>query len=44
MAVTNWPAFRSFVIGFLDHAEVLGPPDQRAEMVTWLSAVASAAP
>jgi len=44
VAVTNWPAFRSFVIGFLDHAEVLGPPDRRAEMVAWLSAVASAAP
>ena len=26
-AVTNRAAFRSFVLGFLDHAEVLGPPD-----------------
>ncbi len=25
-AVTNRDAFRSFVLGFLDHAEVLGPP------------------
>ena len=23
--MTNRPAFRSFVLGFLDHAEVLGP-------------------
>ena len=25
VSVTNRPAFRSFVLGFLDHAEVLGP-------------------
>jgi len=40
MAVTNREAFRSFVLGLLDHAEVLGPPDLRADMVTWLSALA----
>ncbi len=34
--VTNRDAFRSFVLGFLDHAEVLGPPALRAEMVGWL--------
>lgn len=34
--VTNRDAFRSFVLGFLDHAEVLGPPVLRAEMVQWL--------
>jgi len=38
VSVTNRPAFRSFVLGFLDHAEVLGPPDLRAEMVEWLEA------
>ncbi len=38
VSVTNRPAFRSFVLGFLDHAEVLGPPDLRAEMVAWLEA------
>ncbi|MHB1536673.1 MAG: helix-turn-helix transcriptional regulator [Acidimicrobiales bacterium] len=38
--VTNRAAFRSFVLGFLDHAEVLGPPELRAEMVAWLTAVA----
>ena len=26
VAVTNMAAFRSFVLGFLDHAEILGPP------------------
>lgn len=36
--VTNRPAFRSFVLGFLDHAEVLGPPDLRADLVEWLEA------
>ena len=40
VAVTNWPAFRSFVLGFLDRAEVLGPEAQRQEMVTWLSDLA----
>ena len=34
--VTNREAFRSFVLGFLDHAEVLGPPELRADMVEWL--------
>ncbi len=37
--VTNRDAFRSFVLGFLDHAEVLGPPELRAEMVEWLEAL-----
>lgn len=40
--VTNRDAFRSFVLGFLDHAEVLDPPDLRAEMVTWLEALCPA--
>ncbi len=38
--VTNRDAFRSFVLGFLDHAEVLEPPGLRAEMVDWLEALA----
>ena len=38
--VTNRPAFRSFVLGFLDHAEVLGPPELRQDLVAWLSLVA----
>ncbi len=36
--VTNRPAFRSFVLGFLDHAEVLGPAELRDDMVSWLEA------
>ena len=40
--VTNRDAFRSFVLGFLDHAEVLGPPDLRAEVATWLEALCRA--
>ena len=37
--VTNRDAFRSFVLGFLEHAEVLGPPPLRAELVQWLEAL-----
>ena len=40
--VTNRSAFRSFVLGFLDHAEVLGPPELRAELVGWLEAMCRA--
>lgn len=36
--VTNRAGFRSMVLGYLDHAEVLGPPDLRAELVAWLEA------
>ena len=36
LAVTNRAAFRSFVLGLLDHAEVLAPPELRADMVAWL--------
>jgi len=41
MAVTNREAFRSFVLGLLDHAEVLAPPELRADMVDWLTALAA---
>jgi len=43
MAVTNRDAFRSFVLGLLDHAEVLAPAELRADMVAWLSAMANPA-
>ena len=39
----NRPAFRSWVLGLLDDAEVLGPDDVRAELVDWLRAVAGSA-
>ena len=32
----NLPAFRSWVLGLMEHAEVLSPPDVRADFVEWL--------
>jgi predicted DNA-binding transcriptional regulator YafY len=40
MDVTNRAAFRSWVLGFLEHAEVLAPPELRAEVVEWLTSAA----
>jgi predicted DNA-binding transcriptional regulator YafY len=40
LTVTNRDAFRSFVLGFLEHAEVVGPPELRDELVDWLRGVA----
>jgi len=42
LAVTNRAALRTFVLGLLDHAEVLGPPEVRDELVEWLSMLAGA--
>lgn len=39
--VRNWPAFRSFALTFLDHAELLEPPHRRADLVAWLTAIAA---
>jgi predicted DNA-binding transcriptional regulator YafY len=39
MAVTNLDGFRSFVLGFLEHAEVLAPDELRADIVEWLRAL-----
>ncbi len=36
---TNLDAFRSWVIGLVDHAVVLGPPDVREHVVDWLRGV-----
>lgn len=33
---SNLPAFRSWVLGLLDHAVVLEPPEVRAHIVEWL--------
>ena len=41
MTVTNRDNFRSFVLNFLDHAEVLEPADLRAAVVEWLEAIAA---
>ncbi|HET6963818.1 MAG TPA: WYL domain-containing protein [Acidimicrobiales bacterium] len=37
--VTNTDAFRSFVLGYLDHAEVLGPPALRDDLTAWLESI-----
>ena len=37
----NVAAFRSWVLGYLDHAEVLGPPEVREHVIAWLETVAS---
>jgi len=39
LAVSNRDALRSFVLGFLEHAEVVGPPELRADMIAWLDAL-----
>lgn len=38
MEVTNRRAFRTFVLGFLEHAEILEPQELRDELVEWLDA------
>jgi len=43
MAVTNRRAFLSYVLGLLDGAEVLEPPELRAEVAAWLEATVRAA-
>ena len=40
LTVSNRDAFRSFVLGFLDHAEVLSPPELRDDMIQWLQELA----
>ena len=42
LEVTNREGFRSFVLGLLDHAEVVSPPEVRDEVVSWLEAIAAA--
>jgi len=39
LPVSNPLAFRSFVLTFLEHAEVLSPPDLRDDLLTWLEQV-----
>lgn len=36
---TNLDAFRSWVLGLVDHAVVIGPPPVRAHVVEWLQAI-----
>lgn len=44
LPVVNRAAFRAWVVDLLDHAEVLSPPELRADMVAWLDAVAGTTP
>jgi proteasome accessory factor B len=37
LPVTNRSAFRSFVLSFLEHAEILEPAELRDDLVAWLS-------
>jgi proteasome accessory factor B len=41
LTVRNQDAFRSFVLSFLEHAEVLEPPELRAGIIDWLLALGS---
>ncbi len=43
LAVVNREAFRAFVVGLLEHAEVLSPPELRSDLVDWLRALAETA-
>ncbi len=40
LSVTNEAAFVTFVLSFLDHAEVLSPPELRDAVISWLKASA----
>jgi proteasome accessory factor B len=40
LVITNRVAFRSFVLSYLEHAEVLAPEDVRADVIAWLRASA----
>jgi len=40
----NLPAFRSWLLGLLDDAVVVSPPEVRADVARWLAAMAKGAP
>jgi proteasome accessory factor B len=42
LAVVNLDGLRSFVLGFMDHAEVLSPPEARTAITDWLDAIVAA--
>jgi proteasome accessory factor B len=44
MAITNRAAFRTFVLWFLELAEVLEPPELRDDVVSWLERAAAGRP
>jgi proteasome accessory factor BC len=41
LQVEGFPALRSWVLGLLDHAEILEPPEFRAELGLWLAGIAA---
>jgi proteasome accessory factor B len=41
LEVSHRDGFRSFVLGFLEHVEVLSPPDLRQHVIDWLERVAA---
>jgi predicted DNA-binding transcriptional regulator YafY len=41
LEVSHRDGFRSFVLGFLEHVEVLSPPELRQHVVDWLEAVSA---
>jgi predicted DNA-binding transcriptional regulator YafY len=43
LRVAGFPAVRSWILGLLDHAEILEPPEFRAELVAWLTDIATGA-
>lgn len=43
LSVVNREAFRTWVLGLLEHAEVLEPPELRDDTVAWLRALAGGA-
>jgi proteasome accessory factor C len=43
LRVPGFPAVRSWILGLLDHAEILEPPEFRAELVAWLTDIAAGA-
>jgi proteasome accessory factor B len=43
IVVTNQSALRTSVLGFVEHCEVLDPPEVRADIVAWLERAATAA-
>jgi predicted DNA-binding transcriptional regulator YafY len=44
LTITNRAAFRAFVLDFLEHAEILEPPEIRADIVAWLAHAARRPP
>jgi predicted DNA-binding transcriptional regulator YafY len=43
LRVAGFPALRSWILGLLDHAEILEPAEFRSELTTWLDAIAHGA-